>query len=189
MNRRIILYLAVLGICGFFGTTALSGEMIDNPAYQNWAQFKPGSFVTLKSVTKVGETTSEVKMTQTLKEVTPEKAAVEMVMTMTAAGQEMKMPAQTTEYPAKIEKAEGEAAEKAEPVKVDEGSEELTVNDKKIKTAWVKTEFTQEGTTTVSTVWTSDDIPGNVIKMVSETKGPMTSTSEMTLVDFKAEKK
>jgi len=113
---------------------------------------------------------------------------IEMEMATLAAGQEMQMPARTIEHPAKIEKAEGETAEAAEPVKVDEGTEELTVNDKKIKSTWVKTEFTREGTTTVSTVWTSDDIPGNVVKMVSEMKGPMASTSETTLIDFKAEK-
>ena len=189
MCRRIVLWLAAVAVCGFLGTMACGAEQIDNPIYQNWAQFKPGSFATLKSATKMGDMSVESKITQTLKQVTDEKVIIEMEMVTLAAGQEMKMPARAMEHLAKIEKVEEEPAEAVEPVKLDEGAEELTVNDMKIKTKWVKTEFTQDDTTIVSTVWTSDDIPGQAVKMVSETKGPMTSTSETILVDFKAEKK
>ena len=190
MGKRMVLWLVVLTTCGSFCAAAARAEKIDNPAYQDWARFKPGSFVTYKTVTKMEAMTSETEMTQTLKEVTPEKVLIELVTVMTVAGNEMKMPAMMMEHAAKIEKPEpeGEAAEVPKPEEIDKGAEKITVKDKKIETTWVKTKFEYGGTTTTLTVWSSEDIPSGMVKMVADVTGAAASTSEMTLVDFKADK-
>ena len=40
----------------------------------------------------------------------------------------------------------------------------------------------QNGMKTTSKTWTSDDVPGSVVKIESESSGSMTSTTKMALV-------
>ena len=191
MEKRVALAVVVLAAWGLFAGLAAAAQKIDNPVYQDWARFKPGSFVTHKAVADMGAMTSETTITNTLKQVTPEKVVVEMAMVTKVAGQDMKMPPQTMEHPAKIDKPEEMEAPEgmAKPKELDRGAEELTISGKKIKTTWIKTELKQADMTVVSTVWNNADIPGQMVKMVSEMKGPMTTKTKMVLVDYKADKK
>ncbi len=188
MGRRVALWLVLLAAWGFCAGAVAVAEEIDNPAYQEWVQYKPGSFVTHKSVMRMQEMTTETTITNTLKEVTLDRVVLEVVTVMTTAGQEMEMPPQTIAFPAMIEKPEEEAAEAPKLTEIERGKEELTINDVKIETEWVKTEFTQDEVTTISTVWTSDKVPNRVVKMETEVGGPMPMTMEMILVDYKADR-
>jgi len=112
------------------------------------------------------------------------------VIVTTVAGNEMKMPAQNVEHPAKIDKGDkGEGDETLKPKKLGEGTEQMEVKGKKIEAQWVKMEIEHQGNTTVSTAWTSDDIPNQTVKMISETTGGVATTTEMILVDLNADRK
>jgi hypothetical protein len=70
-----------------------------------------------------------------------------------------------------------------------EGTEEIEVAGKKIKAKWTETKTKQGDTVTTVKVWTSDEIPGHQVKLMTSTSGPNKVTAESELIEFKAEKK
>jgi hypothetical protein len=176
----LALVLAVMG-----EEPALAPVMVDNPAYESWAAFAPGTFVkysTTYDPAPEGEGAAvESTTTYTLKEVTEDKVeiAVSTVVTL-ASGESVARTPRSIEYPAQIE----EPAETPKPVETGEAT--LDVGDREIDTTWTRT-VTTEGTTTVTTtVWTSDAVPGGTVKSVVERKDKDTTTTEtMTVIDYK----
>jgi hypothetical protein len=157
-------------------------DMVDNPAYKLWASFKAGAMVKTEMNTVAGDMKTQMEQTQTLKEVTPEKAVVEVKMAMIMSGNKTEMPANTMEIPAKIEKAKLVAAADAE---VKEGTEEIDVAGKKMQCKWTETKMKQGDMTITSKVWTAPEIPGSVAKMESKTEGEVKSQTSMKVVEFK----
>jgi uncharacterized Zn-binding protein involved in type VI secretion len=191
MLRRIeFLYVVVIAAALVCGAASAGGpplvekpQMVDNPAYQSWAKFKAGSFATLTSTTTQDELVStNTKITYTLKEVTAEKVVVEVKTVTVTDEEETELPAETVEYPAKIAKPQEVPGTKT----VAEGTKAITVNGKEIATKCVKTETTQDGVTVTTTVWTSESVPGGMVKSVTETGGDMPTTTELVLTDYKA---
>jgi len=179
-TRTALLLLVGALVC----TSASAAEMIDNPAYEAWAQYEPGSFVSHKGVTQTQGMNIVASTTNTLKEVTAEKVVIEIKTSVSMGGQQMPPSTQNMDIPAKVE----EPDETAKPKEIEKGTEELEVKGKKIKTEWVKVEMTQQGVTMTATTWSSDEVPGKLVKMVSETTTPMVSKTEMTVEDYKIEK-
>ncbi len=179
---KSILLAAVFGLSG-----PAFAQKIDNPTYQNWAKFKVGSFSTLKSTSVAAGFATEMEMTSTLVELTADKAVVETKTTMSVAGQKIDQPAAKIEHPAKVDKPPGTASQPSKELA--KGDEAMDVKGTKIKTRWVKMEMASTAGKTASTTWTSDDVPGQVVKMTSKTEGATASETTMTLVDFKADKK
>ncbi|MFB3893480.1 MAG: hypothetical protein ACE15C_15815 [Phycisphaerae bacterium] len=175
-RRTAVLMVVILAMAA---APALAADMIDNPAYKNWAQFKVGaSAKTVQEMAMAGQTT-RTEMTSTLKELTPEKAVIEMKTVAEVAGQKIENT-QKIEHAAKIEKA----AEPTTKPQMKEGTEEIEVAGKKIKCKWVETTAEQAGTKTTSKVWTSDEIPGLMAKMETKTEGPVSMTTTTKLVEF-----
>lgn len=162
---------------------------IDNPKYQRWAKYGPGSFVKYVHVSKTGAGGAETEMTYTLTEVTPEKVVVRFDRTIKIGryGKD-KIAPETLTYPAKINAPEKTSEKGTHPEQVvAQGTEEITVKGKRIKTSWVRTELARAGSTITETVWNSDDIPEGTVRKVWEDKGDTPSATEMRLVDFKLE--
>jgi len=187
--KKVLWMVAVLGMAASF---ALGEDMVDNPAYKQWSAFKVGTMVKQASTTVMTvadkEMTTKTTITTTLKELTPEKAVIEMVIEMDMNGQKTAMPAQSTTIPAKV--AKDAATQPAAPpgVKVTEkgkGDEEIEVGGKKYKCHWVEMEMTSDQFSTTSKTWTCADVPGGTVKMVSETTKPMKSKTTMEMVEFK----
>jgi hypothetical protein len=186
MIQRVLFSCLIFSLlCGL--VPAIAGEMVDNPMYQHWAKFKVGSFSTLKSTMSTG---GETEMTQTLKELTPQKAVVEMKNVMVMAGKKTEIPPQLITHPAKIEK--GKASDTHMPAgsaKVASGEETITVKSKGITCKWVKSEISQNSMKTTTTAWINDDIPGTLVKSDSKTEGTVKMSTLQVLIDFKADKK
>ncbi|MCX5683086.1 MAG: hypothetical protein NT049_05300 [Planctomycetota bacterium] len=157
-------------------------DMVDNPAYKLWASFKAGAMVKSEMNTTAGEMKTQIEQTQTLKEVTPEKAVVEIKMTMLMSGNKTEMPANSIEIPAKIEKGKLAAKPDAE---VKEGAEAIEVAGKKLQCKWTETKMKQGEMTIMSKVWTAAEIPGSVAKMESKTEGTVKSETTMKIVEYK----
>jgi len=188
MNRLAKSLLGMVVLCGACAAPLCAEEKVDNPEYKHWAQFKPGSFSCLKNVVTTMGMKSETTMTTTLKEVTAEKVVVEVEVVTVVAGQTMKVPPEKREIPAKIETVK--AQEQIEPKgKIKEGKEKIEVAGKKIETKWVETELKQDKMVVKSKVWSSDDVPGQVVKIVMSTDGDVKSQTEGSVVKFKADKK
>lgn len=193
MRTTILCFVGMMAWVGGLPMAAHAEETIENDVYKHWAQFKPGSFCKLKSVSKVMGQTTVSTMTTTLKMVTKEKVVLMVTSASQSAGQEFKMPSQKIEHLARIPKPKPENIEKQKgkvsDAKAKEGKEELSVKGKKIKTKWNESTFKMGKMTTKSKTWMSDEIPGQIVKSVSTTEGEMKMVTEMTLVDYKAIKK
>src|SRR5580658_9920796 len=117
--------------CAFAITFALVGAaraddtMIDNPAYQSWAKFKPGTLVKYSSETNAAGNATSMEMTQTLKDINADKATIEVKMSMVMAGNKTDMPATTQEIPAKIKKVDPAAPQTADVPKTETGTEDV----------------------------------------------------------------
>ena|GEM_PF-1065174 len=216
MNNLAKIVLFVLVLAGIPALAGKTEEKIDNPLYKHWAQFKPGSYATLKVVT-MGTTsdthhtqtpkdpqhreggatfipTSDMRLTQTLKEVTAEKVVIELKTVITAGGQKMEQPPTLQDIPAKITKTEVVEQEPTDKVKqgepeIKEGEEEIKAAGKTLKAKWVQTEIKQDEMVIKTKVWTSEDVPGQTVRMISSTEGQVASKSTTELVEFKADRK
>ncbi|HUO09205.1 MAG TPA: hypothetical protein VM008_12940 [Phycisphaerae bacterium] len=184
-------------IAGLSG--AVKAEQIDNPAYQSWAKFKPGTTVTYKQTTEMnmpamaGMSRPESVMTEKLIDVKPDAAIVEITMETTIMGQKHTMPARQTEVPAKIDKdKEGVPPNmKGEIKDMKEGKDKVDVNGKSVDAT--TREFTVVTTepramTANIKIWSTPDVPGGMVKTISDVQEPMKATSTMTLVDFQPAK-
>ena len=157
---------------------AVAGMAADN---SGWSNFKPGSWVKLKTTTETavaGQKTamaSDMKMTLVAK--TADKATIETETTM--MGNTTKTKADIPLNPT------GKAAAAQNTAKM--GSETITVAGKtfKCKTAEVQSDANGMKITTKS--WIADEVPGGLVKSESVSTGAMSSKTSMVLVDFKAQ--
>jgi hypothetical protein len=159
--------VAAMMIC----VSAFAAELVDNPAYQNWAKYKVGTSVTFSNEITMGGMNMSMEMTQTLAELTPEKATVEVQMTNAMMPGEM--PKQKMAIPAKVEQGKVQ-----EPGKMPEGmkGEAKSLGKEKVKIGDVEytcevTAFTGEGMGMKSEgkSWSCPDVPSGLVKM--EMKG------------------
>lgn len=191
---RICVFAAV--IVGWSALAVSAGERVDNPDYQHWAQFKVGSFSQTKVTNVALGQKSETTVTTTLKELTAEKAIVEVRTVGGVVGQKSFDTARQWGIGAKIEKAnlriepkeKGKLPDGREVLDVKRGTEELEVAGQKIKTDWTETKIKHESLIIVMKTWTSDDIPDRTVKTVSTTEGELESKSEVILEKFKSDK-
>jgi hypothetical protein len=140
-----------------------------------WGSFKKGSFTKMKTVNDMGGNKTEMMMTYTLKEVTPDEAIVETEMVMAnlpAQKQEMKMPLKAHE-----------TKTTADGPKPKTGTEEIEVAGKKMKCKWTEMETDAAGSKMVTKTYTCEEVPGFTVKSV--TKSP-TMTSTMEVVEYSA---
>ncbi|MGD0461058.1 MAG: hypothetical protein ABSB74_01085 [Tepidisphaeraceae bacterium] len=157
-------------------------DMIDNPAYQSWAKYKPGTWVKYQTDSEAMGSKNTIITTQTLKDLTPDKATVEILSSMSVSGNKMDMPPQLQEITAKIKRPPAPPANSEAP-KTEQGTEDLKVGDKTYSCKWTKVTNEQNGMKITAKTWTCDDVPGLVVKMESSTSGSMTATNTMALVE------
>jgi hypothetical protein len=144
-----------------------------------WGSFKKGSFAKSKSTNEMEVGGNKVKTesttTQTLKEITPDEAIIEIETVMsnvpTPTKVEQKIP---------LKAAEGKPGDGPRPKS---GSEEIEVAGKKLKCDWTETETDVNGAKTVTRVYTSPEIPGFTAKMT--VKSPTMSLTQ-EVVEFSA---
>ena len=141
-----------------------------------WGSFGKGSMAKLKSVTEAAGTKSESTMTYTLTDLTADEAVVEMEMAMTGFTNKTPM-----KFPLKAPAGDGKAVEGPKPKT---GTEELELAGKKLKCTWTEMDTDANGMKTNSKTWMCDEVPGNMVKMVSKSTGAATSTTTMELVEF-----
>lgn len=187
--KRITL-CAVLGLSML--TTAVQA--------QGWVGFKPGAFAKLRSSTvseAAGMTMESVtEMKTTLKEISATEATLEVETSVTSKvnGMESKVPTQTTITKLPLA-ASGPAptdtpsAAPSPAVKVDTAQETLTIGGKPIKCTVSAVVTEAEGAKITAKSWTSDDVPGGLVKSESTTEGgPAKAVIKTELVEFDAKK-
>ena len=193
MKSLVACVICGLVVCGLTVSAVQATEKVDSPMYKHWAKFKPGAFAEMKAESTTMGMKTEMTVTMTLKEITPEKAVVEMKGVNVMGDQKTEMPAQKQEWPAKVDAdtakqmdtpKKGDKIKDAEVLDVKQGEEEVKVGDKKIKCKWVETKIKREDSTITTKAWTSEDIPGQMVKTVMNVDGKMKMTSEGSLVKY-----
>jgi hypothetical protein len=184
--KKMILATMVIGMTV---SVALCQDMVDNPQYKSWLAFKVGTVLKMQmnSAMTMGdkEMVTKMTMTSTLKELTADKAVIEVVTEMDMNGTKTAMPAQKQEVPAKVAKGADSQPAGVTITKKGEGDEEVAVGDKKVKAHWVENEMTSAQMASTSKVWTSAEIPGGTVKMESQTTKPMASKTTSAVTEFK----
>jgi len=155
---------------------AVLAQDSDNPQFEAWKGFKPGSWVKHQMKMETGGQQIESETTTTLLEQTADKIVIEVKNKMKVAGQEIDSPAQKQEITPKADK------EKMGDFKK-EGDEEVEAGGKKYKTTLYTTEQTQGGQKMKGKIWISKDVPGGMVK--GEFAGEqLPQPMRMTLVEF-----
>ncbi len=180
MRQLVSISFAVVVVC-IFAALSRGADMAENPAYRHWAKFKPGAYVMFTSAIEQrggdadGARIANVKMTMTRKliDLTAETATVEVEVTTVVAGRTMNPPARRTEIPARIEASKVKNGAnwfqdmgrgEVQVSDVQEGDEEITVLDKKLKCHWVSATIKQASMTSKTKMWISDAVPGGLVK-------------------------
>ncbi|HEY6419237.1 MAG TPA: hypothetical protein VIX59_09555 [Candidatus Binataceae bacterium] len=179
MRLRPIHYVAILiGSILLIGAGA-APEIVDNPAYKNWAAFKVGTSITLSHNVNMGlegwamhDPTGEppgpreIRQTYELVDLNPDKAVVTETTTEIGDNSEAELSTVKITYPAKVRSANFEVTPKDKLEGFAEGDEEVDLLGKKVKAHWVDTKMKIGDKISESKVWMSDDVPGGVIKEV-----------------------
>ena len=140
---------------------------------------KPGSSVTLKSNTEAAGQKTESHLTFTLKEVTPDKAVIEMKNSMVIQGNKMDMPAQTIEIPKGSAGATPPPTPNAPTPGVSQTTETVKIGDKEYKCSVTEVNTESNGMKIKSKTWTCPEVPNLLVKMESGTEGTMVSKTMM----------
>ncbi|MGN6367446.1 MAG: hypothetical protein ACTHN5_04205 [Phycisphaerae bacterium] len=182
-------------VAGFAG--AVHAEQVDNPAYTSWAKYKPGTTVTYKQSMEMAMPMAmpspQMTITEKLVEVKPEAVVLEVSSETVVMGQTHTMPPRQQQVPAKIDKEKMGVPPnvKGEVKDMKEGKEKVEVNGKSV-------DATTREMTVVATeprpmtahvkVWQAEEVPGGMVKTVSDIQEPMKATSTMVLADYKVVK-
>ena len=181
--RRMISQLASVGFAMFACGSLYAGQ-IENPMYTQWAKFNPGTSVTIAMTSDNAGQTSKMETKTTLKDKSDDKLTLETAMSMDAGGQKMDMPAQSIEVKKMIDDPAAAApnAPADAPKPVTKTSEEsVTVVGGTFKAKVTESTVDAGGSKIVSKTWTSDDVPGGVVKMEATTDGAAKSSTKMEL--------
>ena len=162
--------------------------LVANPAYAHWKQYRPGTTVTYQIENVVNGAPVTATMVQTLREVTPELAKIEMKVTVTMMGKSMDQPAQLAVVPAEVTPAEAQANDptRAADPNAKTSKETLEVAGKSFDATVVQTTAVRNGVEMKIKAWTSDQIPGQLLKLQTSATGQANGTTQMTVVSFEA---
>jgi hypothetical protein len=162
-------------------TPAPAAEMVPSPQYTSWAKQKPGTVVTMQSNLNAAGMAMTMDLTQTLKEVTPDKAVVEVAMKMNMGGMNQENK-QTNEIAAKVAKGHEVIPADFEGTAKQVANEKITVNGKAYDCQVYEISGDTPQGKSAGKLWHTPEIPGGMAKMEMKTEGQMAGTMTMTVV-------
>jgi len=191
--------LAAATLVLLLGGVAAAQETFENLQFTSWAKHKKGTSITLKETTMSGGVmASESFTTTTLLDVRADGLTLEMTLTGKVDGMEIKSPPIKIEVKKTLPLLPGLKKEdfnklpkgtKIEEVtRAESGTETLKVNGTEYPAKWYKTYETFTGSKRVINMWTSDDVPGTLVKAeqtTTPTKDGPTVKITMELIEFK----
>ena len=175
-------------VCAVGAQSARPGpdEMVDNPPFANWAQFKPGTIVMQKEVVSMPDGRKlEQLITYKLVQKNKERVVVESTVKDKMAGATESTRTLNT-YPAKV-KMRDVSGETGPDVSVTEGKEEMTVKGNKLAVEWVEAVTRSGDDMWTEKMWTAREIPGGIVKqtVVHKRGAELLTESVLEMIDFK----
>jgi hypothetical protein len=193
MHRALVVSFALVATVSFAADTPKPGDMIANPPYAHWAQFKVGTAVTTKEVVTLADGgIEEVVATATLTAKDKSHVVVETVVAGGAADGKSGAAEETktvSDFPAQV-KFERTHTPPTAGYSVTEGKEVVVVDGKEVEAEWAEATATNGDETVVEKVWTVQDVPGGIVKqtIVKKKGGKVVSQSSLGLVKVAATK-
>jgi hypothetical protein len=198
MLRRFLPALAALTCLALATARAADAdELVANPRYKGWTEFKPGATITHKEKTRFPAGSPQGKyypdgvderdVVYKLVSVTPEKIVVETVVTDYELLSQVEAAPTKITYPAKVKKANVEGAR--EQLKVKEGKEDVEALGKTYKCEWYETtRTTADGEVVTRKRWIAPEVPGGIVKEVTVTKkgDQVIAETTTTVLEMKA---
>jgi len=166
-------------------------EMVDNPMYSAWANFKPGATSTVSENTTYSGDTNPVPdrktITYTLVSVSADKVVIRaVVVEQDVLGTIESAPTKHT-YPAKLKKSY--LAEAAPELRAKKGEETITWKGKEIPCRTLTGSYKKEGEAVEFKFWVNDRVPGGFVKRTRTLKQKEdTITTTATLQSYSAGK-
>jgi len=187
--RRVIVAAGTLLVgfaCSVGAQSARPGpdEMVDNPPFAHWAQFKPGTIVMQKEVVSLPDG-RKIEQLITYKLVKKNKDDVVVESTV-----KDRMAAESTRtlntHPARV-RMKDVSTEPGPDVSVTEGKEEMTVKGKKLAVEWVEAVTKSGDDVWTEKMWTAREVPGGIVKqtLVHKRGDKLVSESVLEMTDFK----
>ncbi|NLI78489.1 MAG: hypothetical protein GX442_18875 [Candidatus Riflebacteria bacterium] len=180
--KKLSPVLLVLVVVLLSAPAGFAQEKVDNPVYQNWAKFKPGTMVKYAQTSEMMGNKTQSEVAYTLLEVTPEKVVIEMGGSTVIMGNQTEMPKTRIEYPAKADAADPNV-KSAINAKTSQSEEEIEVAGGKIRCKVFETTVEQQGSQIKSRFWSSDDVPGTLVKSETTMEKPVQSVTVLALVE------
>src|SRR5262245_29399453 len=189
--RRVVAAAGTLLVglaCSVGAQSARPGpdEMVDNPPFANWAQFKPGTIVMQKEVVSLPDGRKlEQLITYKLVQKNKEHVVVESKVKDKAGGATERHRRLHT-YPARVKMGDVRT-ETGPDVSVTEGKEEMTVKGRKLAVEWVEAVTRSGDDVWTEKMWTAREIPGGIVKqtVVHKRGDKLVTESVLEMIDFK----
>jgi len=168
--------------------SAVGQETIDNPEFASWSKFKSGTSVTLKNTTTTKDATLETVIITKLIEAGSDKLVLELTVISNINGMEFKQPPTKRDVAKTITLPKG--TPKPDPTKkldatIEEGMETVKVAGGEFKAKWYKSKFEAGGSKIETKAWTSEDVPGGLVKSETTTTGVNAATIKMEVTELK----
>jgi hypothetical protein len=199
MLRRFLPALVALTCLGLAtARSADADDLVTNPRYKGWAEFKPGATVTHKELTRIRAGSPEGKyyprgiderdVSYKLVSVSPDKIVVETIVLDYQLLSQVEAAPTRIIYPAKVKREYVEEAR--ERLKVKEGKEDVEVLGRTYKNCeWYETtRMTGDGEIMTRRRWIAPEVPGGIIKEVTVTKkgDQVIAETTTTVIQMKA---
>ncbi len=181
---------ATLDASGKYVAQPKVGDLVNNPPYSHWAQFRQGSFVTVKEVTTLADgSIGQAVITSRLLSKTKDKIRVEILVSAGGVGSWASVSESTrtiSEYPAKVRFEDSQTPDAA-GYTVTEGKELIEHKGKQVETEWIESSVTHGDETTVEKLWTVQRIPGGILKRtVEKRRGNQVVSAVTHVVEYSA---
>jgi hypothetical protein len=161
------------------------GEQFENPNYKLWDRFPVGTCVTQRTTTENEDNTAKTVTTikYTLKQKADDYLLLEsQATTVHYTGRTETNPPDETKIRKTFTLPPG--AKPPTPPKAESGTETLTVAGKEYQTRWVKGKDHTEAGELLSQTWSSDEMPGGLVKSVSKVPAKR-ATITVEVIDVK----
>lgn len=181
-RMSVLVMTLPLSLSAFDTATA---EEVEHPIYRSWAKHPIGTTITLRSVTISGGHTIVTTNRTRLVKLTASAAELETTMTSDGTGKVVESPPQTYSQRRMFPLFAGMTKDDiGKPPKTSKNGEEtLKLVGKEIKTRWFdSTGQTEVGKSSTRT-WMSDDVPGKLVKAVTQVPAAKNSTT-VELIEF-----
>ncbi len=181
MKKMVVTYAVAVASALMFSAGAFAAGQASaakTAAKHPWASFKPGSWVKIKSTTNIetagAKNTSVVESKITLLEKTADKVVLQTEVTVMGRTTTTK-----ADFPLK---ANSDAVPPGVTV-LSKGTDTVTLAGKTLACKTLESEINAGGNKIHSKAWTSEQVPGALVKSVTSTKNTQ-STAEV--VEFSA---